>query len=27
MYGVLAAAGYVQLSKAIYYKKTRRNVY
>ena len=27
MYGVLAAAGYVQLSKYIYYKKTRRNVY
>ena len=27
MYGVLAAAVYVQLSKAIYYRKTRRNVY
>ena len=27
MYGVLAAAGYVQLSKYIYYKKTRRNAY
>jgi hypothetical protein len=27
MYGVLAAAVYVQLAKAIYYRKTRRNVY
>ena len=27
MYGVLAAAGYVQLSKIIYFKKNKRNAY
>ena len=27
MYGVLAAAGYVQLSKFIYFRKTKRNAY
>lgn len=27
MYGVLAAAGYVQLSKIIYYRKRKRNAY
>ena len=27
MYGVLAAAGYVQLSKIIYFRKTKRNAY
>ncbi len=27
MYGVLAAAGYVQLSKIVYFRKTKRNPY